>query len=469
MRGILPRAFTWNLFGRLFGPLWVGQLAVLTATLILSRARYEFALGAIAVFTAYTLWMSARVVVPLGRLIRKARAASGRSVEAPDDAEIDAELGARQPAELGDIESALDGMRAKLERRKLQLVREREELATVMAAIPDAILAVDRDGETLFFNARFAAQFGGGDFAARRPRLAEVFRAPELLEAYALALRAGETARVDVALRAIDEAAPRDFRLAVSPLRRQDGEPYGAVGVFHEVSELKRAERIRIDFVANVSHELRTPLTAIKGYADTLREDVARGDVAGAAPFVDALGRNVERLMALIEDLLDLSSLESRGGEEALAREDVATRGLTERALAQIERARAAKGIVVVTEYESESVLGDARRLEQVLVNLLDNAVKYIPAGGSISVRWAREGAENVLCVHDDGPGIPVEHLPRLFERFYRVEQARSRDAGGTGLGLAIVKHIVQRHGGTVAVTSEPGRGTEFTCRFPAG
>lgn len=448
------RALVRHIFGRLFWRLWVGQIALVSLAWIGSGAGGMRWIVVVLALGCLSAMVSAQVSLPLRQLLRKARGGSREE--------------AREDIELGDLESELDRMRAKLEVRGQELAREREELSTVMSAISDAILAIDRDGNALFFNSRFALLFGGREISGRRARLGELFRAPEVLDAFQRSLRQGEAARAELALRVIGEASPKDFSLSISPLRRETGEAYGAVGVFHEVTELKRAERIRIDFVANVSHELRTPLTAIKGYADTLQEDVVRGDLRSAGQCLDALNRNVDRLMALIGDLLDLSSLEApSGGEAGLARQKLDPRMVTERALSQVERARSAKNISIQTTFRTEEVMADVRRLEQVIVNLLENAVKYVPTGGQVLVEWSREAAEAVLRVRDDGPGIPAEHLPRLFERFYRVEQARSRDAGGTGLGLAIVKHIVQQHGGTVGVASEPGRGTEFICRFP--
>jgi two-component system phosphate regulon sensor histidine kinase PhoR len=239
------------------------------------------------------------------------------------------------------------------------------------------------------------------------------------------------------------------------------------VGVFHDVTELKRAEQMRIEFVANVSHELRTPLTAIKGYADTLSADLDAGKPS-EKEFVRAIQRNSDRLMSLIHDLLDLSSLES--GAEELRTDLVNTAEISRKVIGQIEPTAKQKGQTISLDLKTANVLADPARLEQVLVNLLDNAVKYTPNGGSISVSWFRLNGGGVeLWVSDTGPGISAEHHGRLFERFYRVDKARSRQLGGTGLGLAIVKHIMQRHGGSVRVESQVGKGAVFICTFPGG
>jgi two-component system phosphate regulon sensor histidine kinase PhoR len=369
--------------------------------------------------------------------------------------------------EWSDLENALDQIQSDLILKTEQLSREREELATLMSAISDAIFAADLEGNPLFFNSRFALLFGGKEFQARKPRLGEIFRIPEILRAYQEAFTEGRTQNVDVSLHMSGDSMTHDFTLAVAPLHRDDATVYGAVGIFHDVTELKRAEKIRIDFVANVSHELRTPLTSIKGYADTLKEDMALKRYDSSEKFLEIILKNVDRLMSLIRDLLDLSWLESSQGEEGFSKSSVGTRELTERALLQLEARRAQKNHSIETSYGADIVDVDSARAEQVVVNLVENAIKYTPAGGKISVRWDKLPNAVRLQVSDNGPGIAPEHYPRLFERFYRVDQARSRDVGGTGLGLAIVKHIMQRHGGAISVSGEPSGGTTFTCIFP--
>ncbi len=265
----------------------------------------------------------------------------------------------------------------------------------------------------------------------------------------------------------LDFGGERYFSLRVSRLRDPDDETrvLAVIVIFHDISDLKRADRVRIDFVANVSHELRTPLTSIKGYADTIAADLAAGQPVDAA-FVGAIQRNADRLMDLVHDLLDLSALESH---EALALEIVSTREITDRVVTGLRKNIEEKRQTLVVDLEVDSVRADPKRLEQVLVNLLDNACKYTPPERELRIVWemGAGGGSSVLKVIDQGPGIPAEHHARLFERFYRVDRARSRELGGTGLGLAIVKHIVGRHGGSVWVESSVGQGSTFACRFP--
>ncbi|RYZ65732.1 MAG: hypothetical protein EOP09_13810 [Proteobacteria bacterium] len=256
------------------------------------------------------------------------------------------------------------------------------------------------------------------------------------------------------------------YSLSISPLKKPDRSVYGAVGIFHDVTELKKAEQMRMEFVANVSHELRTPLTAIKGYTDTLLDDM-RSERPIEQSFLETIHRNTERLMHLISDLLDLSAMDS--GVDSIEAEKVSTVEMTHRIVAQVKGNLDAKQQRIELKFQAQSVFADPKRIEQVLVNLLDNASKYTPSGGLIQVHWGEESSgDTLLEVMDTGPGISNEHHDRLFERFYRVDKGRSRDTGGTGLGLAIIKNIMSRHGGAVWVESEMGKGSKFTCQFPA-
>jgi two-component system phosphate regulon sensor histidine kinase PhoR len=448
------RLFPWKLFLR-----FVGAQAFLLF-LVAAIAGVSFRnLGILIVsLTVFSALIARPYFTPLGRLILKAR-------NAGDEPTTDRELAGRQQYEWDELELALDHMKSDLRTKTEALARERQELEVLMAAIPEAIVAVDTETKLMFFNSQFALLFGDQK-SQNRPVLGEVFRSPEVLEAFKLALKEERTETVDVPLHTRTDQSTHYFSLSVTPLRRALGPVYSAVGIFHDVTELKRAEKIRIDFVANVSHELRTPLTAIKGYTDTLSTDIRDRRFDSLDRYIEVIQRNTERLMMLIEDLLDLSSLESNEATE-IVRHAVSTREMTSRVMAQLEPRLALKGQTVLPQYGSEYVQCDPRRLEQVLVNLTDNAIKYGPQGGTVQIIWDKAPKSVLLRVRDNGPGIPREYQPRLFERFFRVDKARSREMGGTGLGLAIVKHIMQRHGGSVQVKSDVGQGTEFICDFP--
>lgn len=301
-----------------------------------------------------------------------------------------------------------------------------------MGAISDAILAVDVEGKPLFFNSRFELLYGNPEaLRDRGVRLWEMFRVPEILEAFKKALTLGHNREVKAVSLEREGESKRFYAVSVSPLRKQTGDIYGAVGIFHDVTDLKGAEQIRIDFVANVSHELRTPLTSIKGYTDTLLLDVHEGKPV-SRDFLDIIARNVDRLMTLIRDLLDLSSLEST---DVLHKTPINTAEATSRVVGQLHGGIHAKNQTIVETIMAPVVLADSRRLDQVLTNLLENANKYTPVGGEIRVTWENDRGGVLLRVSDNGPGIPPEHHARLFERFYRVDKARSR-SGRHRLGL---------------------------------
>ncbi len=232
----------------------------------------------------------------------------------------------------------------------------------------------------------------------------------------------------------------------------------------NEIEALRRAEKMRIEFVANVSHELRTPMTSIKGYAETLLQDFEDGREINP-DFLKIILKNSNRLISLINDLLDLSAIESGADQINLC--DLDTNEISKHVVSNLHHHAKSKEIEISIDCKTPQVNADPKRLEQVMTNLVDNAIKYCPPNSEIKIEWSQVGEEVILKVIDNGPGIPEKYLDRLFERFYRVDKGRSRETGGTGLGLAIVKHIMQRHGGTAFVESEIGSGTTFVCKFP--
>lgn len=416
---------------------------------------------------AYLAFTSRAYARPLGRLIQRARELRRLDIEI-SDLEVTTEELLEEPGEWSDLERALNRIHRDLRARTDDLSREREELSALIGAVSDAILAIGGDEAPLFFNSQFAVVFGTDDRREARS-LTDIFRTPDVVQAYRQALK-GERQSISATLRTT-AARPRHFSISVAPLKEagsgdgdRDGDIFGAVGIFHDVTELKQAEQIRIEFVGNASHELRTPITSIKGYVETLKEDLRTKNYEAAEQFVGIVSRNVDRLTFLVNDLLDLSALES-GGE--LKKVQVGTQEVTEAALKQLETRRANRKQTINVTDRASSVMADPQRLEQVLLNLVDNAIKYTPEGRHIDVTWEIAGDDVLLKVKDDGAGIAPEHQARLFERFYRVDAGRSREQGGTGLGLAIVKHIMIKHGGSVRVVSEPGRGSEFICVFP--
>lgn len=416
-------------------------------------------LGFLAMIVA-SIFMTRRLLIPLGHLIEKTRRL--RELPAGDEETPEADfLSFDQPGEWYELERALNLLGTDLRHKTVRLSREKTELRAIMSAVSEAVLAVGLDKRVLFFNPQFAYLF---DLSASQSesRISEILRVPEVLEAYERALKGGDPARSEVQIVVSQERLPRHFHLSVAPLtKKHNQEVYGAVGIFHDITEMKQAERIRIEFVGNVSHELRTPLTTINGYLQTLSADFKKGRLQDAEEFLSIVSQNVSRLKSLVEDLLDLSALES--GKE-LQIEWVNVQELTEAVLKQVN----VRSHAIRLSFGFTEMWADAKRLEQVLRNLLENAVRYVPEGRNIEVSWQRLSTDKLgLRVKDDGPGIANEHQSRLFERFYRVDEGRSRAAGGTGIGLSLVKHIVQRHGGQVYVKSKLGLGSEFICEFP--
>jgi two-component system phosphate regulon sensor histidine kinase PhoR len=265
----------------------------------------------------------------------------------------------------------------------------------------------------------------------------------------------------------LPELSGRWLRVNAAVISNSAGEREGTILVFHDLTRLKQLERTREDFVANVSHELRTPLSLIKGYVETLL-DGARDNPEVAERFLKIIDRNTQRLDLLIQDLLTISALES--GRMKLNLQPVELHSLVEKVFSDLHSRAENKGVKLVNDLPELAAHADAHRLEQVLANLVDNAIKYGHAQGNVTIggRAGDEPAQLEIFVQDDGPGIPAESLDRVFERFYRVDKARSRDQGGTGLGLSIVKHIIHNHGGKVWAKSEPGKGATFFFTLPA-
>jgi two-component system phosphate regulon sensor histidine kinase PhoR len=266
----------------------------------------------------------------------------------------------------------------------------------------------------------------------------------------------------------IETAGPKMLRMLVhaASLPALNGSPRGVLAVFVDVSEIRRLETLRKDFVANVSHELRTPITAVRSAVETLRLTMT-GDPTSSERFVDIIDRNAQRLGALVEDLLDLSRIESKEYRPQLA--PVPLRLVSEQVLTLIRARVEEKQIVVSNEIAADlpSARADRQAIEQVFTNLLDNAVKYCGPGAQVKLRATRAETTLRVEISDTGPGIEPRHLPRLFERFYRVDSGRSRDMGGTGLGLSIVKHLVEAMNGAIGVESVPGRGSTFWFTLP--
>jgi two-component system phosphate regulon sensor histidine kinase PhoR len=423
------------------------QVAELRRGLLIGLA-LAFAITAVA-----STLLSSSLVGPLRDLMAAARRI-GRG-----------ELGLRVPArrndEIGELARILDGAREQLQQRFAESARDRARLSAILSGVADGVLAIDHDGAVVAVSDSLASVLPGEVLG--RSYL-EAFRQRQVVDV-ADAVLAGRSrhASAEVELR----PAGRVYSISAVPFPGPEGQPPGAVLTFEDVTARQRLEAVRREFVANASHELRTPLTSIRGFVEAL-EDGALRDADKGPRFLEKIRRHADRMGALLDDLLELSRLES--GERPTERVPVSLTALAEDVLAGFRDAAAAKGVTLTGPTASApEVLSDPERLQRILVNLVDNAVKYTPAGGHVAVSCAPTSAGRVVVeVSDDGPGIPAEHQARIFERFYRVDKARSREAGGTGLGLSIVRHAAESIGARVSLESAAGRGARFAVELPA-
>ncbi|MBP2680203.1 MAG: hypothetical protein H6Q78_66 [Candidatus Krumholzibacteriota bacterium] len=381
------------------------------------------------------------------------------------DGDFHAALPAADSEEVGALVIALKKMAARLDERLANVVQQRNERETILESMVESVVAIDTRESVIGLNRAAAELFGIDEAKAHGKPLPEVIRNPEIQTLAAGALSSDRPVEGEITIYGAEE---RILQAHGTALKDAAGVKIGVLLVLHDVTRLRRLERVRRDFVANVSHELKTPITAIKGFVETLsggaiekKEDSAR--------FLKIVEKHAERLDSIVEDLLTLSRLEqeTESAETVLEKKPV---GDVLVSAVEVCRPMARSRNIEIRLSADERVLCDinSRLLEQAVVNLIDNAIKYSSPGSAIDVILNRAGAEAEISVRDRGSGIERQHLPRLFERFYRADRARSRDLGGTGLGLAIVKHIALVHRGRVAVESEPGEGSVFSIYLPA-
>lgn len=364
--------------------------------------------------------------------------------------------------ELGALAQSLNRMAAQLREMVERSRVENARRESILSGMLEGVLAVDQGMHVTFCNQSFSRAVGCAYPVPERMPLLDLVRNPELFDALKQALETGKPVKGRFQL---SGPASRSLEIQAAPLA-SPSDP-GVIAILHDITDLERLERIRKDFVANVSHELRTPLTAIRGYAETLL-DGALEDRENNRRFVEIIKAHAIRLNNISADLLVLSELES--GSPAAAPEPISVRAAVESAMRTVQaEARLREVSLEYGQMGDAEVLGDRVRLEQVLVNLLDNAVKFNRPAGAVKVEVARtpEGQARIV-ITDTGIGIPSGDLPRIFERFYRVDKTRSREVGGTGLGLSIVKHVVERMHGTIKVESLLGKGSKFVVQFTA-
>lgn len=437
----------------------VVRLSIPLATIkdALARVYSGIALGgllAIILAALFSYIVSRRISNPLVNMKQGAqRFAAG---------ELTHRLTSSRVEELNELSSALNKMAVDLEERIGTITKQRNELEAVLSSMVEGVFAVDMKERLLKMNLS-AQQLLGIETAEWQDRtLTEAVRNPELLRFVSEVLNNHQTKEGEIVF-----GSDRFLQVHGTLLFDEEDHEFGALIVMNDITRLRKLENIRREFAANVSHELRTPITSIKGFVETL-QDGAIEDKASAERFLDIIHKHTDRLNAIIEDMLSLARIEQDAENDRIKPASVTIREIVMSAANQITPKASEKGITIEVVCQDEIQTRIVPHLlERATVNLLDNAVNYSETGTVVRVEVEKQPSEIIISVKDSGCGISSEHLPRLFERFYRVDPDRSRTMGGTGLGLAIVKHIALAHKGYVSVDSQPGEGSSFRIHLP--
>jgi two-component system, OmpR family, phosphate regulon sensor histidine kinase PhoR len=406
--------------------------------------------------TAAVVWQ--KWIAPWRQIERLARQTAGR--ERPRTFLVD---GGPEPQRVGLV---LETIFARQEELGRQIAGRESGTQTILRAIQDGLLVVDRSVRVTLVNQAFRELFGLSDITFGTPLL-DVVRDATVDRLIAETLRTGKAMQSELILVDSKTNSERDVEVSAVPINDDADLTTGAVVLFHDITQLKQGDKVRRDFVANVSHELRTPLSIVRGYIETLLDNPETSEEE-LSRILRVMERHSKRLGLLVDDLLTLAQLESRN--TTLQFSDVHLAELFESVIHDWGKKLAEKRLKVAVDLlqDAQTIRADEMRLHEVLYNLLDNAVKYSRENGEIRMQASPRGHEIVLSVTDNGIGISKDDLPRIFERFYRADKARSRELGGTGLGLAIVKHIAQLYGGRVQAESELGKRTTIRVVLPA-
>lgn len=417
---------------------------------------FLFCLVLALVLTAISWWLSRRIVRPLEMLETGAKRFA--------EGDFSHKLSVSDIREFGALAESLNGMAAALDEKIRHIMNQGNEREAILSSMAEGVLAVDCSERLLRINEAAAKLLSIDAAKAQGRTLQEVVRNHELQALLAGVLSTHQNKEEEIVLRT--ERGER-YLQAQGTVLRDSRETIGALVILHEVTQLKKLEKVRRDFVANVSHELRTPVTSIKGFVETLL-DGAMNNPEELRRFLQIVAVQTDRLNAIIEDLLTLSRIEQEEEKAEIALGQGSVRNVLETAV-EVCRMKAVEkniGLEITCDANLTAAM-NAPLLEQAVINLIDNAIKYSHPDQPIRLSAEEENGEIVIRVEDQGCGIGREHLSRIFERFYRVDKARSRKLGGTGLGLAIVKHIAQAHGGRATVESIVGKGSTFTIHLP--
>ncbi len=406
--------------------------------------------------TAVALLFSRRVSYPLEKIREGAEHFAG--------GELSYRLPVFASSETESLARTMNDMAASLDERMQTIIGQRNEIEAVLSSMAEGVVALNLDEVIISVNQMAALIFHSQPSELLNRSVQEAIRNPDFHRFVRLALQDENPHEADMSFFIRDEMI---LNIRCTPLRSARGDRIGILIVLNDVTRLRQLENMRRSFASNVSHEIRTPLTAIKGFAETLKSG-ALNHPQEAARFVDIIENHANRLIAIVEDIMNLSAIEQKGEKKQIALAACRLEPLLVSAMQTCRQKADEKKIECQYSCDPEIHVNiNARLMEQAFVNLLDNAIKYSESGNRVDICADASSTETTIAFHDEGMGIPAEHLPRLFERFYRVDESRSRKLGGTGLGLAIVKHIVAAHGGHVTVESTPGKGSVFIIHLP--
>jgi two-component system phosphate regulon sensor histidine kinase PhoR len=430
-------------------------MTVVNLSMLMLGQTLLFTLAILVATLALGMLLAAAI---LSRSIAELRAAADRFAQG----DLSRRVSVSGPLQISALGESLNEMAAQLEDRLSTVVQQRSELGAVLSSMVEGVLAIDLDERILSLN-RAAAKLLRLDPAQAIGRsIQETIRNAPLQAFVTHTLRESAATQAEFTLRVPDESGERTLQAQSAILRDAADQRIGAVIVLHDVTHIRRLERMRQEFVGNVSHEVRTPVSAVKAAVETLLSE-EHPDPQTTARFLRIIARQADRLAMIVDDLLSLARIEQEQGRIFAELEPGPVRAVLIGAVETCQANADARQIGVSVECDQlVRAKINAPLLEQAMVNLIDNAIKYSPSHTRVIVSAAAHRDEVVLSVTDRGRGIEPEHLPRVFERFYRTDKARSRDMGGTGLGLSIVKHVAQAHGGRVTVESRPGEGSTF-------
>jgi two-component system phosphate regulon sensor histidine kinase PhoR len=440
-----------------------GQLEVIRGAIALDQIAdalrslyYNIALGGLLIFgtaVAVSYFIARRIARPVHEMQTLARQFG--------QGDFTTRIPTATTMEMASLSGTLNDMATRLREKIQEETHRRGELSAVLGSMTEGVIATDPENRILFINRAAERQLGVTSVAVIGQTLPAAIRHAGIVEFISkFSSQVSESAQF--------ERNGLILQVTGTELNDEQGTKLGTLTVVADVTRLKQLETVRRDFVANVSHELRTPITSIKGSAETLATAL-KEDTAAAARFVEMIHRNSDRMIRVLDDLLSLARLEQADRGEKIAMTSLVLSDIVSGAIEQVTPAASSRQIVIEMNGEASVGAGSAQLLEQAVVNLLENAVKYSPPETTVRVTISRDTQEASILVADQGVGIEPHHLPRLFERFYRVDASRSRQEGGTGLGLAIVKHIALTHGGRVSVKSTPGTGSTFGIHIPVG